>query len=182
MLFFSKPSPRYISQFYTLLLLLFLVVIIVFYVKFYYLLLLFAMYLLFIIRSCCYCDAHHCIPCAKTKKSSKNKGLGRYNRWLLRKNMENRYFMCRRLLHPAGSGNTVKCLCQGRSTSPWLEGKGLLARWRGGAVNGFIARDPQALPALPQALAADTQFSGELGFAHGVLVLQYEALEVVFEG
>lgn len=148
MLFFSKPSPRYISQFYTLLLLLFLVVIIVFYVKFYYLLLLFAIYLLFVIRSCCYCDAHHCIPCAKTKILFKNNRLNRYNRWLLRKNMENRYFMCRRLLHPAGSGNTVACRYRARFAA--VRRKDLLARrGSGGAVNGFVAGNTQALSALP---------------------------------
>ena len=35
---------------------------------------------------------------------------------------------------------------------------------------------------LPQALAADPQFAGQFGLAHGVLMFQHEALEIVFQG
>ena len=50
----------------------------------------------------------------------------------------------------------------------------------GGA--GFAARYTQALAALPQAFAADAQFARQLCLAHGVLVFQDKALEVVFQG
>ena len=45
----------------------------------------------------------------------------------------------------------------------------------------FLARDAQALAALPQTLAADAELVRQLGFGHVVLMLQDKVLEVVFQ-
>ena len=45
----------------------------------------------------------------------------------------------------------------------------------------FLARDAEALAPFPQTLSADAELARELGFAHVVLVLQHEALEVLFQ-
>ncbi len=46
---------------------------------------------------------------------------------------------------------------------------------------GFASRDSQTLTSLPQAFAADPQFSSQFGLGHMVLMLKDEVLEVVFQ-
>ena len=43
-------------------------------------------------------------------------------------------------------------------------------------------RYAKPLAPLPQGLAADAELFGQFGFGHAVLVLQYEALKIVFQG
>lgn len=45
----------------------------------------------------------------------------------------------------------------------------------------FFPRDTQSLPSLPQAFATDAELLCQLGFAHGVLMFEYEALEVILQ-
>lgn len=52
----------------------------------------------------------------------------------------------------------------------------------GSSAAGLLAGNTELLAALPQALATDTKLLGQLGLAHGVLVLEHEAGEVVFQG
>ena len=45
----------------------------------------------------------------------------------------------------------------------------------------FIARDPEPLSSLPQALSADTEFLREFRLVHRILMLQHKSLEVILK-
>src|SRR5690606_15380494 len=68
----------------------------------------------------------------------------------------------------------------------WGEGNSLRSNTPGtpvtGSAGGLLARNAQALTAFPEALAADAQLVGQLGFGHMLLVFQHKMLEVVFQG
>ena len=48
-------------------------------------------------------------------------------------------------------------------------------------AGGFLAGNTQPLAAFPQGLTTDSQFLGQFGLAHPVLILQNKVLEIVLQ-
>lgn len=70
-------------------------------------------------------------------------------------------------------------LQRARALRPW---SGCAERLTSRATAGaFLARDTEALAALPEAFTTDAELLGELGLAHLILMLEYEVLKIVLQ-